>query len=124
MAVIRNLATHSVMDAGRLYKSKYLRKKGEVRYNGHSRREFNMARTIAMVDQIDQHIASLTVRETLEFAHICQVSLSGTCKLVPSTGSYMQAYKSWPHAGVAESLAAVGCQACKNCLCHHQKGMG
>ena len=62
--------------AGRLWKSKYLRKKGEVRYNGHSRREFNMARAIAMVDQIDQHIANLTVRETLEFAHICQV---GSC---------------------------------------------
>ena len=59
--------------AGRLYKSKYLRKKGEVRYNGHSRREFIMARTIAMVDQMDEHIANLTVRETLEFAYICQV---------------------------------------------------
>lgn len=59
--------------AGRLWKSKYLRKKGEVRYNGHSRREFNMARAIAMVDQMDEHIANLTVRETLEFAHICQV---------------------------------------------------
>jgi ABC-type multidrug transport system ATPase subunit len=64
------------MDPGRLYKSKYLRKKGEVRYNGHSRREFNMARAIAMVDQIDRHIPNLTVRETLEFAHTCQVSLT------------------------------------------------
>ena len=44
-----------------------------MRYNGHSRREFNMARAIAMVDQLDEHIANLTVRETLEFAHICQV---------------------------------------------------
>ena len=44
-----------------------------MRYNGHSRREFNMARTVALVDQIDQHIATLTVRETLEFAYICQV---------------------------------------------------
>ena len=34
-----------------------------------------MARAIAMVDQIDQHIANLTVRETLEFAHICQVGV-------------------------------------------------
>ncbi len=59
--------------AGRLYKSRHLRKKGEVRYNGHSRREFNMARTIALVDQLDQHIPNLTVRETLEFAHLCQV---------------------------------------------------
>lgn len=65
--------------AGRLYKSKHLRKKGEVRYNGHSRREFNMARTIAMVDQLDQHIANLSVRETLEFAHHCQVGLPKTC---------------------------------------------
>ena len=32
-----------------------------------------MARTVALVDQIDQHIANLTVRETLEFAYICQV---------------------------------------------------
>ena len=63
----------AMLPAGRLYKSKYLRKKGEVRYNGHSRREFNMARTIAMVDQMDKHIANLTVRETLEFAYICQV---------------------------------------------------
>ena len=46
-----------------------------MRYNGHSRREFNMARTIAMVDQIDQHIANLTVRETLEFAYACQVGV-------------------------------------------------
>ena len=59
--------------AGRLYKSKHLRKRGEIRYNGHSRREFNMARTVGLVDQIDQHIANLTVRETLEFAYICQV---------------------------------------------------
>ena len=77
--------------AGRLWKSKYLRKKGEVRYNGHSRREFNMARTIAMVDQIDQHIANLTVRETLEFAHICQV---GICPFRQSQMSIVMARRS------------------------------
>lgn len=49
---------------------------GEVRYNGHYRYEFNMARTLAMVDQLDDHVANLTVRETLEFARRCQV-----CKL-------------------------------------------
>ena len=72
--------------AGRLYKSRHLRKKGEVRYNGHSRREFNMARTIALVDQLDQHIPNLTVRETLEFAHLCQVGpgLMPALRPVPS----------------------------------------
>ena len=35
-----------------------------------------MARTVALVDQIDQHIANLTVRETLEFAYICQVRMT------------------------------------------------
>ena len=73
--------------AGRLYKSRHLRKKGEVRYNGHSRREFNMARTIALVDQLDQHIPNLTVRETLEFAHLCQVGpgLKPAMRPVPHT---------------------------------------
>ena len=71
--------------AGRLYKSRHLRKKGEVRYNGHSRREFNMARTIALVDQLDQHIPNLTVRETLEFAHVCQVGHSKCLLCNPSS---------------------------------------
>ena len=73
-AVLLHVSYASLL-AGRLYKSKHLRKRGEIRYNGHSRREFNMARTVALVDQIDQHIANLTVRETLEFAYICQVRL-------------------------------------------------
>lgn len=44
-------------------------------YNGRQPKEFNMARCIALVDQIDVHNPILTVRETLEFAHICQVRL-------------------------------------------------
>ena len=74
---------YAICPAGRLYKSKHLRKRGEVRYNGHSRREFNMARTVALVDQIDEHIANLTVRETLEFAYICQVR-KGCCACCPA----------------------------------------
>ncbi len=80
--------------AGRLYKSKYLRKKGEIRYNGHSRREFNMARTIAMVDQMDRHIANLTVRETLEFAYICQVRAGPACSPVDANVIWDMR---WPH---------------------------
>ncbi|BDA47962.1 ABC transporter G family member 36 [Coccomyxa sp. Obi] len=60
------------MLAGRLQRSKFLRIKGNVLYNGRHAKEFNMARAIAMVDQIDEHIPILTVRETLEFAHMCQ----------------------------------------------------
>ncbi|CAL8463057.1 g2591 [Coccomyxa elongata] len=60
------------MLAGRLQRSKFLRVKGSVLYNGRNAKEFNMARAIAMVDQIDEHIPILTVRESLEFAHICQ----------------------------------------------------
>ncbi|KAK9907686.1 hypothetical protein WJX75_008105 [Coccomyxa subellipsoidea] len=60
------------MLAGRLQHSKFLRVTGSVLYNGRHPKEFNMARAIAMVDQIDVHIPILTVRETLEFAHICQ----------------------------------------------------
>jgi ABC-type multidrug transport system ATPase subunit len=59
--------------SGRLQHSKFLRVTGSVLYNGRHPKEFNMARAIAMVDQIDVHIPILTVRETLEFAHICQV---------------------------------------------------
>ncbi len=63
--------------SGRLQRSKFLRVKGSVLYNGCHAKEFNMARAIAMVDQIDEHIPILTVRESLEFAHICQVRHSG-----------------------------------------------
>ena len=59
--------------AGRLQKSRFLRIFGDVRYNGRRRGEFVMARAVALVDQIDTHIANLTVRETLCFALKCQV---------------------------------------------------
>ncbi|KAK9807392.1 hypothetical protein WJX73_000014 [Symbiochloris irregularis] len=58
---------------GQLPTSKYVRRKGSVKYNGHTQEEFVVQRTIALVDQIDAHIPSLTVTETLAFARQCQV---------------------------------------------------
>ncbi|GLC42336.1 hypothetical protein PLESTM_001322300 [Pleodorina starrii] len=50
---------------------------GDIRYNGYSMDQFNVLRTAAYVDQIDNHNPNLTVRETLDFAHACQVGLHG-----------------------------------------------
>ncbi|KAK9829450.1 hypothetical protein WJX72_005937 [[Myrmecia] bisecta] len=58
---------------GQLKPGQFLRINGSVKYNGHTKEEFVLARTAALVDQYDDHIAALTVRETLEFAHECQM---------------------------------------------------
>ncbi len=59
--------------AGRMRPSGFLRVQGDLRYNGVSPKEFNLARTAAYVHQFDAHIAGLTVKETLTFARSCQV---------------------------------------------------
>ncbi|CAI0540644.1 unnamed protein product, partial [Linum tenue] len=41
---------------------------GSVTYNGQSLDKFNVQRTSAYISQTDNHIAELTVRETLDFA--------------------------------------------------------
>uniref|UniRef100_A0A2P2LLK0 ABC transporter G family member 32-like n=1 Tax=Rhizophora mucronata TaxID=61149 RepID=A0A2P2LLK0_RHIMU len=56
--------------AGRLGRN--LQVSGEVTYNGHSLNEFVAPRTSAYVNQLDWHVAEMTVRETLEFAGRCQ----------------------------------------------------
>ena len=45
---------------------------GKVTYNGHGFDEFVVPRTAAYVDQNSNHIAELTVRETLDFAQRVQ----------------------------------------------------
>lgn len=49
-----------------------LKTSGKITYNGHGLNEFVAPRTAAYVSQQDQHIAEMTVRETLEFAGQCQ----------------------------------------------------
>lgn len=58
--------------AGRYQDSAKLRVKGSVTYNAHSFDEFMVNRTSGFVSQHDNHIALLTVFETLMFAHVCQ----------------------------------------------------
>ena len=53
--------------------SGFLRVQSDLRYNGVSPDNFNIARTAAYVHQFDAHIAALTVHETLAFARACQV---------------------------------------------------
>ncbi|KAK9806328.1 hypothetical protein WJX72_010375 [[Myrmecia] bisecta] len=57
--------------AGKLHEGGGLQIAGEVTYNGHRFDEFVMARTASLVDQVDNHTAELTVRETLDFAARC-----------------------------------------------------
>eukprot|EP00897_Mesotaenium_endlicherianum_P002106 jgi/Mesen1/1923/ME000145S01008 len=56
--------------AGKL--NKELRREGKVTYNGHELHEFIPARTAAYISQSDDHIGTLTVRETLDFSARCQ----------------------------------------------------
>lgn len=56
--------------AGKLDRN--LKKTGSITYNGHTLKEFCVQRTSAYISQTDNHIAELTVRETLDFAARCQ----------------------------------------------------
>jgi hypothetical protein len=44
---------------------------GDVTHNGHALDSIAVARSAAYVDQVDRHLAALTVRETLRFAETC-----------------------------------------------------
>nr|XP_010316522.1 ABC transporter G family member 31-like isoform X2 [Solanum lycopersicum] len=54
-----------------------LKRTGHITYNGHKEDEFCVQRTCAYISQIDNHIAELTVRETLDFAARCQGASHG-----------------------------------------------
>ncbi|XP_034687784.1 ABC transporter G family member 31 isoform X2 [Vitis riparia] len=54
-----------------------LKKSGRITYNGHTFNEFCIQRTSAYTSQTDNHIAELTVRETLDFAARCQGANEG-----------------------------------------------
>ncbi|CAH1419416.1 unnamed protein product [Lactuca virosa] len=56
--------------AGKLDTS--LKKSGKITYNGHEFHEFCVQRTSAYISQTDNHIAELTVRETLDFGARCE----------------------------------------------------
>ncbi|KAG2487630.1 hypothetical protein HYH03_013769 [Edaphochlamys debaryana] len=64
--------------SGRLKKEKTLRMSGDLSYNGFTQDEFVVERTTAYVNQHDEHIPTLTVMETLSFAHTCQIGSEGT----------------------------------------------
>ncbi|GIL82508.1 hypothetical protein Vretifemale_11338 [Volvox reticuliferus] len=63
--------------AGRYRNGNNLRITGELLYNGCTQNEFVVERTAAYVDQHDNHIPILSVIETLEFAHTCQLGTHG-----------------------------------------------
>ncbi|XP_062085164.1 ABC transporter G family member 31 [Humulus lupulus] len=54
-----------------------LKKTGKITYNGHELDEFCVQRTSAYIGQTENHIAELTVRETLDFAARCQGASEG-----------------------------------------------
>ncbi|MEW5298072.1 MAG: hypothetical protein WDW36_001233 [Sanguina aurantia] len=58
--------------AGRLKPNGNLQISGDIKYNGHTPAEFVVERTAGFVSQLDNHIPSLSVMETLEFAYVCQ----------------------------------------------------
>ncbi|KAK4606103.1 hypothetical protein RGQ29_000394 [Quercus rubra] len=54
-----------------------LEKTGSITYNGHKMDEFYVQRTSAYISQTDNHLAELTVRETLDFGARCQGASDG-----------------------------------------------
>lgn len=58
--------------AGRLHATKQLRIEGDILYNGTPPSEFEVQRTVGYVDENDEHIVRLTVKDTLDFAWACQ----------------------------------------------------
>lgn len=58
--------------AGRLIVPKGGSLMGQVDYNGSSGKGLELSRLVGFVHQRDAHLAALTVRETLTFAHLCQ----------------------------------------------------
>lgn len=46
-------------------------------YNGHNLDDFFIQRTSAYISQTDNHIAEMTVRETLDFAARCEGASEG-----------------------------------------------
>ncbi|KAJ4981232.1 hypothetical protein NE237_032069 [Protea cynaroides] len=56
--------------SGKLNQS--LKVTGEITYNGYKLEEFVPQKTSAYISQYDQHIAEMTVKETLDFSACCQ----------------------------------------------------
>ena len=56
---------------------------GRVTYNGHELHEFLPERTAVYVEQEDQHMPELTVRETFNFSARCQGAGSNAGALLP-----------------------------------------
>ncbi|CAK0784035.1 hypothetical protein CVIRNUC_007238 [Coccomyxa viridis] len=54
--------------AGRLQRSPDLKLTGSIRYNGENLSQFYPQRTAVYVDQVDSHLAELTVKETMDFS--------------------------------------------------------
>ena len=59
--------------AGQFKNTAFCHITGDVKYNGNDKSDFVIQRTAGLVDQYDEHIANLTVHETLDFATACQV---------------------------------------------------
>ncbi|KAJ6777679.1 ABC TRANSPORTER G FAMILY MEMBER 31-LIKE [Salix koriyanagi] len=67
-----------------------LQKSGNITYNGQKIDDFYVQRTSAYISQTDNHIAELTVRETLDFAACWQGASDGFGVQLEITKGYME----------------------------------
>ena len=81
--------------SGRLTAKDRLTINGEIRYNGKLTNEFNVRRSASYVDQQDNHIADLTVRETLLFALQCLTVRLGLMHLAVPSKLFCETVMSW-----------------------------
>lgn len=65
----------------------WFQKSGNITYNGHTLDDFCIQRTSAYISQTDNHIAEMTVRETLDFAARCEGASEGFAGLSHMSGN-------------------------------------
>lgn len=61
---------------------------GDIKYNGVNGKDFEVHKVLAYAEQVDRHIGTLTVRETLEYARKFEMGTGpiwDTNQLLPDT---------------------------------------
>ncbi|PNH10990.1 Pleiotropic drug resistance protein 1, partial [Tetrabaena socialis] len=93
--------------AGRTRNCATLRVSGELLYNGHTQEEFQVERTTAYVDQHDNHIPTLSVMETLEWAGPGRDNLGGAGRRHPMSDEDLVKLATETHDSGVRTLGAM-----------------
>ncbi|XP_051146777.1 pleiotropic drug resistance protein 3-like [Andrographis paniculata] len=99
--------------SGNLDKS--LKVSGEISYNGYSLDEFVPQKTSAYISQYDLHIPEMTVRETLDFASLCQ-GIGGRAEIMAEVIRREKEAQIVPDADIDAYMKAISVEGQKTTL--------